>query len=476
MKLYKFTLFLCLLAIVQSKYLVQITFLTEISRRNSRIIVKIGDQSPQTVIIDDSTKQKVISDLITMDVPIIIYRVEEEIYVEQTQQVGKYLFKTANLDNIFDYTDDIYRISAADLNRNEFLEDEFVLQINIYDEDLLEVDDFLKSKKEEIRRIQEYRNKIESRILTISCMRYFEKDDIICGVKNLKNHAVRSQCKDLFDVITSKPEFKTPLDKVYYNNQKKGIGYCTTSIVEYKIHPSKKLKSDNDIPGSSECIDTFNQNNNYAKIQSNFLDSFSENIKKDKISTDLAEELRAKANLSLSQTIIVLDVMYNKFGDDRMKPPTRSALNKFTIKKAKANKPCVSDYGVLQFDGFVEIPNKSAYIISEKILSILKQYKLSPINIVTDTEPTNTGCKNGVIVRLQRVYSDCTYSPSDSNLPFYDDLPKDEERRRDYLLLLQCVEAVRYFRTTHWFAIINLRNQPLPLERQDGIAVQYIHL
>ncbi|OAF67317.1 hypothetical protein A3Q56_04995 [Intoshia linei] len=132
---------------------------------------------------------------------------------------------------------------------------------------------------------------------------------------------------------------------------------------------------------------------------------------------------------------------------------------------------------------FVEIPNKTAYTISEKLLALLQNNNLSPNNIITDTEPTNVGCRNGVVVRLQRVYPDCTFSPCklhvldlilkhqwihlflnvtvgpiflyefvkslhddwkrfiaiyrnavNSISPIYDDLPNDEKRRKDYFV------------------------------------------
>ncbi|OAF63603.1 hypothetical protein A3Q56_08689, partial [Intoshia linei] len=36
----------------------------------------------------------------------------------------------------------------------------------------------------------------------------------------LQRKKLHTKCRDLFDVIPSKPEFKTPQDRVYYNNQK----------------------------------------------------------------------------------------------------------------------------------------------------------------------------------------------------------------------------------------------------------------
>ena len=35
-----------------------------------------------------------------------------------------------------------------------------------------------------------------------------------------------------------------------------------------------------------------------------------------------------KANLSLSQTVKVLEILHEKLGDDRMAPPSRSGLQK----------------------------------------------------------------------------------------------------------------------------------------------------
>ena len=58
-----------------------------------------------------------------------------------------------------------------------------------------------------------------------------------------------------------------------------------------------------------------------------------------------------------------------------------------------------------------ELPNKKAVSIFTVILDCLNQPNLVPEITVSDTEPTNTGRKGGVITLLQKEFPSSTFEP-----------------------------------------------------------------
>lgn len=269
------------------------------------------------------------------------------------------------------------------------------------------------------------------------------------------------------------------------------------------------------------------------------------------IATDLAVAIHEKANLSLSQTIKVLSVIHEIYNDNRFIPPTRSGL--FRACDQRLNKPNNFIFNsTLRFDGktyfnlygyekisiiaicfddnligFKEIPDKKANTVFNCIDCLLCENKFRPSLAICDTEPTNTGRKNGVIKQLEDKYpfmkyepcrihildlilkhqiqsvlhcqstsADLCYyfiSPLRSKWSIYKDqylekcnvvevdnfpgLPNNELRRNDYKFLLKLVKAVKFFRSTSQFSFIsNIPNNPTPISnaRWNSKAIYFL--
>lgn len=353
----------------------------------------------------------------------------------------------------------------------------------------------------------------------------------------------------LFDVLPLNPDFKCKEDKDYYELQKHGIGYCSSKLVSYQIHPSKVPRKDmkKKLPNfpvcdTSPCDD---QSISQESDTSNFI-----KLPKERSSTYLAQKIREAANLSLSQTIKVLATLHEELELDILLPPTRSALLKACDKEKCADVE-ISTKNIIKFDGKTysnlygqkrhlfaicyndnlialrQIKDKSARTISTLILTVLNERNLKPEICVCDTEPTNTGKKNGVFALLKMKFPNIVlepcrlhildliikheiqeYFPAINNSPnlsmpfvgelysnwnqfkakydkqvaviipenYYTDLPKSEERRRDYRLLLDLVIALRYRRASGSYPKINLPNHPpsISLSRWNSRAIYCI--
>lgn len=251
----------------------------------------------------------------------------------------------------------------------------------------------------------------------------------------------------------------------------------------------------------------------------------------------MAAKLRLGANLSLAQTLKVLDILKAETGLEIFNKPTSpgilQACNKICDQSKLTSFLC-KDH-ILRFDGktyqslcgehrhilaicyddhliaFRELSSKTADCISQTILSVLDEYNLCPRICVCDTEPTNTGKNKGVIVQLQKKLPHLKFEPCrlhlldlilkheleayfkesscgpNLSLPFvtnifenwkdyrndylklinaklptnyYTDLPSEDNRRRDYRILLQVVLALKFKRESGLYAYISLPNNP----------------
>ena len=95
-------------------------------------------------------------------------------------------------------------------------------------------------------------------------------------------------------------------------------------MVRYNIHPSKRPRYAQEhsmmpicsvpSPTSSETASCYSTDEEYGQL-------------KERSSTDLAALVRHKANLSISQTIKVFEVLKEELKDDRFNLPTRGALH-----------------------------------------------------------------------------------------------------------------------------------------------------
>ena len=90
-------------------------------------------------------------------------------------------------------------------------------------------------------------------------------------------------------------------------------------------------------PTSSETASCYSTDEEYGQI-------------KERSSTDLAALVRHKANLSISQTIKVFEVLKEELKDDRFNPPTRGALHKAS-KKICPEPFHSAEKNILRFDG-----------------------------------------------------------------------------------------------------------------------------
>lgn len=331
---------------------------------------------------------------------------------------------------------------------------------------------------------------------------------------------------NLFDCLPKKPAWKTKEDKQYYLNQKQNLGgYCAPKEISYKIHPSKRPFARNTQQATSE-VDVVSDEDctveNIRDHDSDQDDTAFNPLNRLPIMGDVkfAELLRERANLSISQTVAVMQFYKDEFPDlhNIPYPPTRGSLSRASRKAAERISNNVTlNVGshTLYFDmkqyrnlygkkremicvcvgnqlvEFQELQGKKAATIAECLLPIVNKWHID--TIVSDTEPTNTGNKNGVIALIKKSIPNITYEPcrlhildlilkhemqhflgamatSSPNIPYkfvtklqenwshyrneyykversaveaFPDLPKNEDRRDDYRYLLELTKAVR---------------------------------
>jgi len=331
---------------------------------------------------------------------------------------------------------------------------------------------------------------------------------------------------NLFDCLPNKPVWKTKEDKEYYLNQKQNLGgYCTSKEISYKIHPSKRPVARNVEQTTSEKNVVLVEDSNLENISDQ--DSNQDDATFNPVNQLLrigdvkfAELLRERANLSISQTVAVMQFYKDQFPDLHSipTPPSRSSLSRASRKAAeKISNDVTLNAGshTLYFDmkqytnlygkkremicvcvgnklvEFQELRGKKAATIVECLLPIVNKWHID--TIVSDTEPTNTGNKNGVIALINKSIPNIAYEPcrlhvldlilkhemqhflgktetSSPNIPYtfvtklqenwnyyrseyykversaveaFPDLPKNEDRRDDYSYLLELTKAVR---------------------------------
>jgi hypothetical protein len=244
---------------------------------------------------------------------------------------------------------------------------------------------------------------------------------------------------NLFDILPLKPSFKSVEDRMYYECQKERKGYCTSKIVNYKIHPSRVVKDRVENMNEGINMETLSMDDESSKSESVTSHDSSEKSTDihERVSLDLAVKLRQAANLSLSQTLMVLNVLYTETAQEIFMKPTRSALRKACYRSTKRAPVTLSDIrnDKLSFDGKTytnlygmkrhllaicydeklialrELPNKTSETVSDVIISVLQKNELTPKVCISDTEPTNTGRTKGVIVQMQKSYPSIVYEP-----------------------------------------------------------------
>lgn len=247
------------------------------------------------------------------------------------------------------------------------------------------------------------------------------------------------QNDDLFDCLPTNPVWKTKEDKEYYFNQQNGYGgYCTSKQVHYSVHPSRRIK-----PATTEVeIEYDESDNSESESLSTDMDVYRELPchENSELIGDVkfAEQLREAANLSISQTIAVMNFYKISFPDLEELPttPSRSSLSVSSRKECERlakSVECNDNSQILYFDmkpynnlygakreilcvcagnqliEFTEIPNKKAITIVTCILNLIKNRRIS--TIVSDTEPTITGTKNGVVAIIKKEYPTIVYEP-----------------------------------------------------------------
>lgn len=336
---------------------------------------------------------------------------------------------------------------------------------------------------------------------------------------------------NLFDCLPKKPVWKTKEDKEYYLNQKQNLGgYCTSKEISYKIHPSKLLIAQNAEQSTSSENIIIDEDSNLENISDQVSDQDDSafnplNVLPTMGDVKFAELLRERANLSISQTLAVMQFYKDQFPrlHNIPTPPSRGSLSRASRKAAEQitmdvalNVSDTSSH-TLYFDmkqyknlygkkremicvcvgnqlvEFQELQSKKAATIVECLLPIVNKWHID--TIVSDTEPTNTGSKNGVIALINKSVPNIIYEPcrlhvldlilkhemqhflgktetSSPNIPYnfvtklqenwnyyrseyykversaveaFPDLPKNEDRRDDYRYLLELTKAVRTF-------------------------------
>lgn len=333
----------------------------------------------------------------------------------------------------------------------------------------------------------------------------------------------------MFDCISKMPVWKTAEDKKYYLNQKGNmVGYCTSTEVIYNIHPSKQSRKSDETGEALENYeleiktDADTDLQDEEVIDSNFHFANNPRVIGD---SEFAQLLRKRANLLLSQTIAVMQFYKDYFPDSDIlpKPPSRSSLSRTSrsvTAQISQNVQLNSCNQTLYFDmkqydklygqkremicvcidnqlvEFCELKNKKALTIAECLIPIIEKNNIN--RIVSDTEPTNTGIKNGVIAIINTRVPDIFFEPCRLNvldlvlkhemqsflgkvkttspqIPYdfvkklqenwnyfrnkyvevekspasaFPDLPNNEDRRDDYRLLLELCKVVRTLKET----------------------------
>ena len=80
--------------------------------------------------------------------------------------------------------------------------------------------------------------------------------------------------------------------------------------------------------------------------------SYAETLPKDTGNLDLAVKLKHAANLSLSQTVKVMTVLYDTYKEERFLPPARSSLySNWSVYRNNYSVSFEKDHHILQFDG-----------------------------------------------------------------------------------------------------------------------------
>ena len=342
----------------------------------------------------------------------------------------------------------------------------------------------------------------------------------------------------MFDCIPKKPVWKSNEDRQYYLNQKQNLGgYCTLKEIPYYIHPSKRPRRIELPSMCEENVDMADACSDHSEDSTdpNFNSSTTPKVIGD---ANFAELLRERANLSISQTIAVMQFYKDNFPDVSCipMPPTRGSLSRAS---RKASERISADITIepgthnLYFDmkqykdlygqkremicvcvddklvEFEELPNKKAGTIAQFLLQVVGKWKVD--RIVSDTEPTNTGSKNGVFALIRKRYPNIIYEPcrlhvldlilkhemqhflgksetTSPNIPYnfvtvlqekwsqyrkkyyeterspvdnFQDLPKNEHRRDDYRYLLELTKAVRTLKETGERRYIKIPFKPI---------------
>jgi hypothetical protein len=360
----------------------------------------------------------------------------------------------------------------------------------------------------------------------------------------------------LFNCLPTKPNWKTNEDKVYYFQQKSNLGgYCTSKKVPYKIHPSKRSVTKMDVippfvttvPAASSDEGTVSSNDG-AQSDISFTGETHSTVSGD---ANFAQLLRERANLSISQTIAVMQFYRQQFPaiSSLPVPPAKGTLSVASRAAAasmsktipiaaginhtlyydmkqyrelyseKREIICVCiDNLLLDFD---ELPNKKAVTISNFLFHLIERYNISCI--VSDTEPTNTGSKGGVIALVKQRFPHVVFEPCrlhvldlilkhemqhllgktpttgplipynfvstlQSNWSFnrnkylaacqhpvssFPDLPENESRRDDYRFLLELTKAVRTLKQLGERRYVNIPRSPssISLARWNSKAI-----
>jgi len=148
---------------------------------------------------------------------------------------------------------------------------------------------------------------------------------------------------NLFDCLPKKPVWKTKEDKEYYLNQKQNLGgYCTSKEISYKIHPSKcsvARKAEQANAEENDIIDEGSNLENISDQDSNQDDVIFNPLNQLRRTGDVkfAELLRERANLSISQTVAVMEFYKDQFPDlhNLPTPPSRGSLSRASRKAAE---------------------------------------------------------------------------------------------------------------------------------------------
>lgn len=306
----------------------------------------------------------------------------------------------------------------------------------------------IKGRKERVAKISEevsklWQDKLNFPYVSIQAIRS-KIDNVLKSYDECVKRGKYNVLNELFDITKVCGQWLCTEDKVLYQKQlesKGQVGYATDKVAsKSSIHPSKRIKLSHEstaVPSSSYSIDVSessadSEESEYEEDEEddNFGHKSTRTHHKSKVAANLVTSTRVSINKAAK--------ICKQLSRDGINIPTPSqaAIHKSTFKEAgkvkeEMIKNLQNEKWSLHFDGkhiedteyqvvvlknektevklaALTLKDSKAATIAEGIVQVIEEYNLwNAVNmIVSDTTSVNTGKKNGVVVKLQKLFAD----------------------------------------------------------------------